>query len=203
MTDNISKGGVRYDDGRLVCNICYENAIQEAVSADSIMSSLQDVMAEYGIATDHVDVPLYLVNRNTMSELAAGFHADPLGFAHYEKTSYAGGLITDKSYKIYMMIGIPRYEFISALTHELMHVWLFNNAPPEIDPDLREGSCNYAAYLILQDYSNPEAKFVIENMLNDPDPVYGDGFRRIKKMVERNGISYWLNYIKNLKISSR
>ena len=99
--------------------------------------------------------------------------------------------------------GLPRFDFTGALAHELMHVWLFSNAPTDIDPAFREGSCNYAAYLALQKYSDKEALFVIDRMLQDPDPIYGDGFRRVKEFVEEKGIRYWLHYLQNHKYLSR
>jgi hypothetical protein len=37
-----------------------------------------------------------------------------------------------------------------------------------------------------------EADFIIESMLRDEDEIYGEGFRRVKRYVERNGISRWL-----------
>jgi len=189
ISDKISRGMVKYDDGRIVCGICARE-----------MSGLQNILARHGIETKDKEIPLYLVNRNSMSELAEGFHADPLGFAHYEKTSYAGGIITDRSFKIYMLDGLPKYEFISALAHELMHIWLFANAPGDIDAALREGSCNYAAYLVLVNYSGREVQFVVDNLMSDSTPVYGDGFRRVKMYAEKDGLSGWLNYLKSNRL---
>jgi len=197
ISDQISDGMVRYDDGRIVCGICARNAINDIKRAEHIMEDLQASLAGYGIETRDEDIPLSLVGRNSMPELAQGFHADPLGFAYYEKTTYAGGLITNRSYKIYILNGLPRFEFISSLAHELMHIWLYRNAPIDLDATLREGTCNFAAYLILQDYSGREVQFVIDNLISDPNPVYGDGFRKVKAYTDKNGLSDLLKYLKS------
>ncbi len=199
ISDEISKGGVEYDDGRKVCGICREHAVDDVAYAEAVKTKLTKTLKGQGIDIVGVEVPLYLVNKSTMTELSAGSHADPLGFTHYEQTSYAGGIIAERSFKIYMLNGLPRFEFISALAHELMHVWMFTNAPTDIDPVLREGSCNYAAFLIIRNYPDKEARFVVDNMTSDPNPVYGEGFRRVKKYVDRHGVSKWLEYLKSNK----
>jgi hypothetical protein len=197
ISDKISRGGVKYDDGRIVCGICAQNKISDVTAAESILRSLQDVLKKYGIDTKGISIPLSLVNKNTMTELAGGFHADPLGFTHYEKTTYSDQPIAIKTYKMYMLTGLPQFECIGALAHELMHVWLFVNNITDIDPALREGSCNIASWLVLQRYRDRKAKFILENMQSDPDPVYGGGYRRMKKYVDQQGVSNWLAYLKS------
>ncbi len=196
LSDKTSNGWTRYDDGRLVCGFCAESAIKDISTAQAIMTELQRTLKGAGIETTDQDIPLYLVNKHAMKDLAAGFHADPLGFANLEQTSYVGGLVKDRSMKIYMMTNLPRFEFISALAHELMHTWLFVYADPDIDPAMREGTCNYAGYLALQSYRDRDAQFVVNNMLSDPDPIYGDGFRKVKSYVDSHGFAAWLKYLK-------
>jgi len=197
ISDKISRGGKQYDDGRWVCGYCLDGAVNDALVAENVKRSILDKLSRTGIEIDAEDIPVYLVNRNTMTELAEGYHADPLGFTSYEKTSYGSGIVTVESFKIYMLTGLPRFEFASSLAHELMHVWLFNNAPLDIDPALREGSCNYAGYVAVKDYREKDAEFIVHNLLTDPDQIYGDGFRRVKKFVEANGIDYWLQYLQS------
>lgn len=199
ISEKITNGGVEYDDGRMVCNICVRTAISDAVTAEAIKSTLQNILGLYGIATSDQDIPLFLVNKNTMTELSSGFHADPLGFVYYERTDYVDKGVSEKSYKVYILTGIPRYQFIGALAHELIHIWIFANGPSDLDAALQEGSCNYAAYLVLQKFDEEEAKFVTDNMLSNPTPTYGEGFRRVKDFVGRYGISRWLEYLVNNK----
>lgn len=203
VSEKISQGSVRYDDGRIVCGICSQNAINDITAAKSIMQSIQEDLKKYGIDVREVTIPIFLVNKNVMTELAGGYHADPLGFTYYEKTTYAGQPIALKTYKIYMLTGLPRCEFIGALAHELMHVWLFVNNVTDIEPALREGGCNVASWLALINHRDRHAEFILENMQADPDPVYGDGYRRMKKYVDQQGVSTWLSYLMNRSAHAR
>jgi hypothetical protein len=38
--------------------------------------------------------------------------------------------------------------------------------------------------------------YLIDGMLTDPDLVYGGGFRRVKRYVEKHGIPAWLRLLK-------
>jgi len=78
----------------------------------------------------------------------------------------------------------------------LMHVWHYSQNILENDPAWSEGSCNYAAFLVLNRYSDEQAAYIIAGMNNDPNPVYGEGFRRVKKLVEAKGISSWLESVR-------
>lgn len=199
ISEKISGGGVKYDDGRIICGLCREHSVDDVTYAEAVKSNLRKALKGQGIDIGKVEVPLFLVNRNTMAELSAGSHADPLGFTSFEQTTFGDGVVADRSFRIYMLSGLPRFEFISALAHELMHVWMFTNAPTDIDPVLREGSCNYAAYLIISDYPDKEAGYVVENMTSDPNPIYGEGFRQVKKYADRHGVYQWLEYLKDNK----
>ncbi|MDZ7764331.1 MAG: protein DA1 [Melioribacteraceae bacterium] len=41
------------------------------------------------------------------------------------------------------------------------------------------------------DYS----KFTVKNIEDNRDPIYGEGFREIKRIVDRKGLNYLLDYI--------
>jgi hypothetical protein len=88
---------------------------------------------------------------------------------------------------------MPRVEMIGTLAHELTHVWQFLHGRLRSDRALSEGSCNFASYWVLRQMApGEESDFIIESMLRDEDKIYGEGFRRVKRYVEQNGISGWL-----------
>jgi hypothetical protein len=45
----------------------------------------------------------------------------------------------------------------------------------------------------------------MEYMVKNEDPVYGDGFRRVKRYVEKHGLVAWLDLLreKNPSLSKR
>nr|WP_281389034.1 protein DA1 [Spirochaeta isovalerica] len=96
---------------------------------------------------------------------------------------------------IYILKGMPESSFISACAHELMHIWFYSRGLTGLSPRLEEGSCNYAAYLILKTLNSPEAAYRIHELMEDRSPVYGKGFQKVLKMVEGHGVPYWLEYL--------
>jgi hypothetical protein len=85
---------------------------------------------------------------------------------------------------------------VSTLAHELTHVWQFMAGRLKNDRALSEGSCNYAAYLVLQHYGGKQTEYAISNIIDDKDEIYGDGFRRVKRFAEENGIAAWLELLR-------
>ena len=80
-----------------------------------------------------------------------------------------------------------------------MHLWQFANAPLENDDQFKEGSCEYASYLYLQNRSELFAEFLIDSKQTNADPIYGEGFRLVFDFVEKNGHYTWLDYLRKNK----
>jgi hypothetical protein len=83
-------------------------------------------------------------------------------------------------------------ELISTIAHELTHIYFFNHGRFENDRAWAEGSCNYAAWLVLGMYPGRDSSFFRANMNQDFEPVYGEGFRRVKHFAEEKGVDKWV-----------
>ncbi|MBU6429100.1 MAG: hypothetical protein KGR26_08835, partial [Cyanobacteria bacterium REEB65] len=66
---------------------------------------------------------------------------------------------------------------------------------PRHQPQLAEGSCNYFRWKVHEVRGTPEAQAHMKKMLEDPDPCYGEGFRRVKKYVDKNGFAALLRLL--------
>ncbi len=196
ISDKTSDGARQYPDGRIVCMICYRDIIVETREARRIMEEVAEILAQYGLDIDYRDVPITLVDRDEICRRAQDLHADLNGFAYYEQSSVLGGLIKTNNFKIYLVDGMPRFYFTATMAHELMHLWLYANAPLEMEPALREGSCNYAAWLVMQHYRSDEYDILKQLQMNNNDPIYGEGLRKVKQFVDKNGMGTWLNYLR-------
>ena len=75
----------------------------------------------------------------------------------------------------------------------LSHQYYTNNIKPS--QAICEGFCNLGSYGILSAINNKEAKAAIDNLKNNPDSVYGDGFRLLLSSYENGG---WLAALKKL-----
>jgi hypothetical protein len=93
-------------------------------------------------------------------------------------------------HEISLLEGLPDLQFRGVLAHELLHVWL-NEAGLQPPTELMEGFCNLGSYAV---YSSAEteldqglAKVLMQQMEQDPDPVYGDGYRVMKAILDQQG----------------
>jgi hypothetical protein len=131
-----------------------------------------------------------------LSRIAGTRSTDTKGFTDYLVDKTAFGKVNDETIRVYLLYGMPRVQTTGTAAHELMHVWQFRKGRLDQDPAVSEGSCNFASYLVLRKMGGPGAEFVIDGMLKDPDPVYGEGFRRVKAYADDKGIAAWLRLLK-------
>lgn len=87
-------------------------------------------------------------------------------------------------YEIYVLKHLSRISFAHILAHEILHIWQYNN---NYSPEnwKAEGFCNLGSYYVLSFIGTEEARERIAAMERDPDPVYGEGFRKMKAIYEK------------------
>ncbi len=197
ISGQTSDGGESYSDGRTVCGICRQTAIDDLGDAKDIMAEVADRLAVYGINVDVRKIKISLVDSRQMGQINTDIGEDAEGTTRFEQESYYFGLFKDKRLKIYILNGMPRENFIAVAAHEIMHAWLYQNAPLEMDRAMCEGSCSYASCLALSNDTSPEADFIRRRFEEEKHPVYGEGFRRVKTWVDSIDVPTWLQYLKD------
>ncbi len=198
ISESTSQGGFQYDDSRYICGICKKGAINKAHEAEKSMIFISQKLKNFGIEINLDKTKLQLVDRNRLAQLSPDRNKDYAGLTKFEGNAIPGKVIS-RNFNIYILSGMPRDNFRATMAHELMHVWLYSKAPMEMDPALTEGCCNYASYLLLQNDRSKQVAYVLDRLENDPNIFYGEGYRRVKKMVRRMGIESWLEYLQNNK----
>ena len=196
ISDEKTAGGIRYDDGRNICGICLTSVINDDNVARHLFEEVKKELRRYGIDIQWDEIGLYLVDRNYLSSLSDENRVieKQTGFTYHRFETFRG-TVRNKKFDIYILKGIPEMEFISTAAHELMHVWMYLNAPYDMDKAISEGSANYASYLVLKNRSLYRAKYLIDNLEKDRDYIYGDGYRRIKRLVRAKRVNGWLNIV--------
>ena len=88
-----------------------------------------------------------------------------------------------------MLNGMSICRYKGTLAHECTHVWLNQrNSPLKRHPRKEiEGFCNLVAYKVLMFDTSEDAAVVRQCMLNNPDPIYGEGFRLMKQREKQIG----------------
>lgn len=192
LSDHLTRGGRTYPDGRVICGLCLPMAVTDLIRARELLRYVHDELDLLGIQIHPFKPKLHLIDRKKLRTLDSS--TETQGFAKLDRLA-VNGRITRLAMEIYLLSGLPESSFITTAAHELMHIWLYGRNVPAKSPKMIEGSCNYASYLVLKRLKTPEAAYRIQELLNNPDPVYGGGFRRVHRLVESRGIPGWLNYI--------
>ncbi len=194
ISERLTKGGVTYDDGRNVCRLCTRGAIDRDDEGRALMRSVARSLRELGIDVDAGAIRLHLVDRPELRRLSGGGRHDLQGFTVFQQDTI-DGVPTEAAIDVSILWGLPREEAAATLAHELMHVWLSLRQRDQKNDALAEGSCNYAAYLVLGTETGPLGPYLIEALMENDDPAYGKGFRRVKRFAEEKGIGRWLEWI--------
>ncbi len=199
ISNKLTGGYKKYDDGRIVCNICSRTAITGNQPALKNLEHTREILIKYGIKVEKKSHGLSLVNKHGLKKVSEKkIMKEQTGYTYY-KMRTVNNKVDFFKLDIYILIGLPEMHFIMTVAHELMHVWQYLNAPLNNNPALCEGSCNYAAYLVIKTFKSKESDYLIYNMLNNRDKVYGAGFKRVSAFVKKNGIRNWIDYLKKNK----
>ena len=205
ISKQLTGGGKKYSDGRAICALCLKSAVTDAEEAKALVGQARGNLQKHGITVQGKLARVMLLERSRLRKVSGRRRkqSEEAGYTRLEKKVLNGRLISF-SMQIYILRGLPRLHFIATAAHELMHVWQHLYAVPENDRGLREGSCNYAAYLVLQEYArNPEytgqANYINRTYLENSDPVYGKGFQKIYRLAQNRGSAGWLEYLKKNK----
>jgi hypothetical protein len=195
ISDRTTGGGVRYDDGRFICNLCRPKSMTDIDEILGLVHEVAEHLKSVGMKVDYDGIRIHLIGRDDMQKLS-GHHSDGLrGFTDYREDMRVFGRSRNRRMDLYLLYGMPRMELVSTIAHELTHVWQFNHGRFHNERAWNEGSCNYAAYLVLAKYPGRESSFFRTSLNRDGDGVYGDGFRRVKALAETEGTKSWLRQL--------
>jgi hypothetical protein len=193
ITQSLTGGGYEYDDGRFVCGICYRTAVKEA---GEILKIMRDHMRRFGLDVETDEVRLHLVGLDEIRAFVGNSSHDLRGYTDYEEETLLG-ITTKRKINVYILYGMPREDAVATMAHELTHVWQAVNGQLHSDDAFSEGSCNYASYLVLEEYTSPQSQYLVQNMKRNEDEVYGEGFRRVKRFAEEKGIPAWIRQLRD------
>ncbi len=200
ISNTLTKGGKEYPDGRHICSICYSTALFEARDFDAALRTVVHKLNSMGIRLDPNRIKISGVDRNYLRKNAPGYSENMQGYCHSEsEREFSNNSLTRKvtNHMIYVLTGLSAAAFESVLAHELMHVWLYEFTKNDHSDKIREGSCNYISFLYLNSMLVKTAADFIRKLENNPDPVYGGGYREIKNKFQGKSLSELLSFLKN------
>jgi hypothetical protein len=196
--------GITMPDGRFVCNQCKNIGVTDARMARQIFNDIRVFMKKLGYATcDAID--FHLVDRVTMKRVSGNrYNERELGLYYYVMQTSAVSLLgkiplwgsnkTSIQCSIYVYDYLPREKFVETVAHELGHDWCFHQFGKIVLSPACEGVAEYIASRV-----NKAAGWGRNNqrMQNNPDPIYGGGYRMIRDIAARSGENGVIMYMRN------
>jgi hypothetical protein len=95
--------------------------------------------------------------------------------------------------------GLPATLFQGVTVHELGHVWLIVHGIENLPSWAEEGFCELLSYRFYTAMNTPESRHQALTTEQNTDPVYGDGFRRVRARADALGFSRFLDSLRTTK----
>jgi len=107
---------------------------------------------------------------------------------------------------VLVLCGLPRDLTAAILAHEAMHVWLklSRHMPFDLQSKVEEGMCQVISHKFLEELSAGShdsrtceqlRAFYRHQIVNDPSPIYGDGFRAASQCEKTLGLDIVLEHL--------
>lgn len=182
------KRGARWrdlPDGRAVCTSCVAGGITDAGEARRSLDAVARELAVLGFPVETRELRLELCGRDKLESLSGSRRVS----GH---TAFAGrlvnGVLEQETVTIHILSHLVGARFDAVAAHELTHVFLHRRAGRKLPSFAEEGFCNYVSSLVLQRRSAELARYQLKAMEEDEDPDYGEGYRRVRRWVERESV---------------
>lgn len=185
----LNKNHKKLQDGRFICEVCIPSIVANDAAVNWVDQRVRAVLQSVGI-TNLPKTPIEIVSKQKLIHLQNNkAMGDTFGLAQYFAT---GG---NKQFKIFVLDNLPKTYFAGILAHEYMHVWQYqhNINPPK---EICEGFCNLGAMAMYQKINTKLSAVLLDQMEKSPDPVYGEGYRKVKTIYLNYGWKKTINLMK-------
>ncbi|MCX6170826.1 MAG: LIM domain-containing protein [Ignavibacteriales bacterium] len=196
----LTGGGIKYPDGRNICNLCRRDAVFDQYQFKELLSIVSSRLVSFGIIVDMKRISILGVDKKFLTNKFKG--AGELGQGYCDsqtRTQYENDKLVSNStsHIIYVLNGVSKISVEATIAHELMHAWMLENTNGDHPDNIREGSSNYVSYLFLNSINDPAKNDQMKIIEKNSDPVYGGGFRYIFEKFDGKPVAEFLKYLKN------
>ncbi len=149
------------------------NGVHEITDARRLAADVLAWAARLGLRFGGIGVPIRLVDCS---------NPGCLGKTLRQQVCFGRKLVRNRILGIAIVRGLSPLEFQGVLAHELGHVWL---AVHRLRLPLwaEEGFCELLAHRFYLDSRTPEGQRRAAEIATNPDPIYGEGFRRVCALI--------------------
>jgi len=180
--------GERKVDEVPMCSLCEQSIVKTKQDIESCRKQVMAIFNSYGIEGIPDDIPILLSDMVAEGKIYKG---------RLWGLNYGDVSPSREKYSCHIVIhaGLPKLLFKGVLAHELLHSWLDMYAI-NLPQNEKEGFCNLGQSLVFRKEKSKVAEHLITWTLErNPDPVYGDGYRLMKKRLDKLGWKGLMNAI--------
>jgi hypothetical protein len=186
--------------GSVRCPTCRASAIETIDQARPIFKRLIQWINAHGLVYNNLPLSLELVDRPRLSELLKGrAGTDSLGVTMSTTQTVNGRIISTKVDKVAVLEGLPSIVFQGVTIHELGHVWLIVHDIKGLPSWAEEGFCELLSYRYYTQLNTDESRYHARSIESNPNPIYGEGFRRVRAMADAKGFQRFVETLRSTK----
>ena len=203
------RNGKKLSAGRVICPKCSRTSVTDPVRARALFDKVrQTVKSVLGIGTGH-PIEFSLTDPETLHRLSnakSGAMVEQGLFlynAELEQVvvrNFFGKKIREsvrrknEKFQIFVLDSLPEDRMEYVMAHELAHDWMAIHYPGIREEWIREGFAEYIAWWYNQ---HTKRKAINRRIETNTDPVYGEGFRRIREIAGKRGFQGLMNFLES------
>lgn len=191
----LTGGSVQYSHQITICNLCRRSEVVDDKRFYGLFREVKTYLAQLGLDLRRIPIFLRLVPITAVS--LATYSKRWTGLTQKTVFSSNGQVTAQRIDEIKILRGLPAEQTQSILAHEAGHAWLGLSSFPSLHPFVEEGLCELIDYLWLSARNTSDAQYRIYLKFNNPDPIYGAGFRAAYAALSGHPLTELLNYVKN------
>lgn len=186
--------------GEISCSICQSSAVETDTEARPLFSYVKCWVGNQGLVYNNLLLSLELCDQSKLASLL-----NERGSTHSRgattSSTYTqdGRVMHSKVNGIAVLQGLPAVLFQGVTAHELGHVWLIVHGIQSLPNWGEEGFCEYLSHRYYGDLNTPEGHYHAMCIENNTDPIYGEGFRRVRALADPLGLPRFLEILRTTK----
>lgn len=191
------------DSGIVRCQTCRASAVETVDQARPIFTRLIHWVNAQGLFYNNLPLSLELVNQPRLLELlkerAGTAGTDSLGVTISTTHTVNGRIINTEVNGVAVLEGMPSTVFQGVTIHELGHVWLIVHNIKGLPLWAEEGFCELLSYRYYTQLNTDESRYHAQSIESNPNPIYGEGFRRMRALADAKGFQRFVEMLRGTK----
>lgn len=180
--------------GRKVCTVCRETAVDHVANARQHFQEIIRWINGQGMYFNQLSLRIQFQNQYDLTTFTHKPAKHVLGAASRQLISSRGKNSIEMGC-VAIRRGLPMPLFQGVLVHELSHVWCTVHQIISLPEWAEEGFSELVAYRYYSQLNSPQGQYYAKQIHSNSDPVYGKGFRGIKRMADQLTFGGLIKYL--------